>query len=113
MRSNQYKGQYKPKNKPASKAGNNRAVRDILKSIFKDYKLTDKLNETMMRTQWEAMVGKGIATYTDDIKYAKGHLQLVCKSAPMREELRFAKEKLRTRINEEMGEELVLEISIL
>lgn len=89
------------------RGSNQRTIREVIRGLFADYRLTSKYNETLIRMQWEEIVGPMVARHTEDLRLEGRVLRLRVDSAPLRQELRFMAERLAARINEEMGESLV------
>jgi hypothetical protein len=57
-------------------------------------------------------MGKTISTYTSNISVRKNVLYLTILSAPLKQELSYAKDKIKLRLNEELGEEFIREVVI-
>jgi hypothetical protein len=57
-------------------------------------------------------MGPVISKNTRDIKFKDGTLQIRIASAPLKQELEFRKKEIITRLNDEMGAELVLDVII-
>lgn len=94
------------------KKKNDLTLREALQDMLHELHLESKLTETRVKMHWEKTMGKTIATYTSDIQLRKNVLYLTILSAPLKQELSFAREKIRALLNEEMGEEVVKEVVI-
>jgi hypothetical protein len=94
------------------KKQNDLSLQDAMKSMLREYRLDNQVNETRVKMLWEKLMGKTIATYTSNISVRKNVLYLTILSAPLKQELSYAKEKIRTLINEEVGEEYIKEVVI-
>ncbi len=94
------------------KKKNDLNLQDAMKEMIQEYRLAPQLNETKVRTLWHDLMGKTISTYTSNIQVRKNVLYLTILSAPLRHELAFAKDKIRTLLNEELGEEYIKEVVI-
>jgi len=81
-------------------------------SLMDAYKLKPKLFEAQVKTAWPNLMGKTIAGYTSEVRLHKGILYLRITSAPLRNELSYAKEKIKKILNEELGEEYITEVRI-
>jgi len=92
---------------------NDQSVRDILRAVFQDYRLEDKLIEVQLQQRWPELMGPAVARYTDEIKLSKGVLRLRFSSAPMRDQFRYSTEQLRAKINEELGGEVVRQVVVV
>jgi Dna[CI] antecedent, DciA len=85
---------------------------DAMQLMLKEYRLKSQLDETKVQQLWPQLMGKTIATYTGNITVKRGVLHLQILSAPLRQELSFAKEKIRDLINAEMGTNYIKEVII-
>jgi len=61
---------------------------------------------------WEEIMGKTIARYTESIKIYGDKLYIRTSVAPLKNELIFQKEKIRTRVNERLGAAVIHEVVI-
>ncbi|MCK6694160.1 MAG: DUF721 domain-containing protein [Thermoanaerobaculia bacterium] len=94
------------------KKKNDLSLQEAMQDMLREYKLTPQLNETRVKMLWEKLMGKTISTYTSNIQVRKNVLYLTILSAPLKHELSFGKEKIKTLLNEEMGEEYIKEVVI-
>jgi Dna[CI] antecedent, DciA len=91
---------------------NDQLLGDVLAEFITENRLKSPLNESRIRGLWEQLMGKTIATYTSEIVVRKGTLYLTIISAPLRQELAFGKDKIRSVLNEHLGEDFVKEVVI-
>lgn len=82
-------------------------LRELIDKMLRSYGLGTKLDEVKLLKCWEDVVGKMIAKHTKNIYFREGTLHVEIDSAPLRQELSFAKSKLIEKLNEEMGKSLV------
>ncbi|MEJ7913557.1 MAG: DUF721 domain-containing protein, partial [Chitinophagaceae bacterium] len=61
---------------------------------------------------WEKLMGKTIARYTDRIHIINGTLFITTNVAPLKQELLYQKEKIRSRVNESFGNNDIKEVVI-
>lgn len=87
-------------------------IKDVIKEMWASYHLDNKINDTKVVACWEKLMGKGIAAHTKYLYVRKGTLFLHLDSAPLRNELFFAKEKLIKLLNNELGQEHIKEVVI-
>ena len=85
---------------------------EALQAMLREYKLKSRLDETRVQAIWAKLMGKTISTYTTNIHVNKHVLYLTIVSAPLKQELSFAKDKIIHLINEEMGEQYIKEVVI-
>ena len=62
---------------------------------------------------WEKIMGKTIARYTENLKVINRTLFITTNVAPLKQELAYQKEKIKLRVNEALGENLIDEIVII
>ncbi len=80
--------------------------------MLREYHLDGHLKERQVRVVWDRLMGKKFGTYTSEVRVRQGVLYITVLSAPLRQELSMAREKIRDLINEEMGESYVREVVI-
>ncbi len=91
---------------------NDLSIQDALKDMIQELRIGPQLNETRVKSLWEEIMGKTISTYTSNIAVRKNVLYLTILSAPLKQELSYAKDKIKLRLNEELGEEFIKEVVI-
>lgn len=91
---------------------NDLTIGEALQAMLQEYKLKARYDETRVKSLWAQLMGKTIATYTGEIYVRKNTLYLTILSAPLKQELSFAKDKIKDLINQEMGENYVKEVVI-
>lgn len=84
----------------------------MLKAVFKDYHLEEKLLEVRLKEAWPKLMGLAVSRYTDDVRLQKGLLSLRFSSAVMRDQFRYSQDQLREKVNEFFGSEVVRKINI-
>lgn len=80
--------------------------------MLQEYRLAPQLNEARVKALWEQLMGKTITTYTSNVSVRKNVLYLSILSAPLKHELSYAKEKIKSLLNDELGEEFIKEVVI-
>lgn len=80
--------------------------------MLREFRLKPQLDETRVKMLWEKLMGKTIATYTSNISVRKNVLHLTILSAPLKHELSYSKDKIKSLLNEEMGEEYIKDVVI-
>lgn len=94
------------------KKKNDLSLQDAMRDMLREYRLKPQLDENRVKALWEKLMGKTIATYTSQIAVRKNVLYLTILSAPLKHELSYAKDKIITLVNEEMGEEYIRDVVI-
>lgn len=94
------------------KKKNDISLQDAMKQMLQEFKLEPGLNETRVKLLWEKLMGKTISTYTSNISVRKNVLYLTILSAPLKHELSYGKDKIRSLLNDELGEDFIKEVVI-
>jgi len=85
-------------------------LRDLLNKMLKAYSLGNKLDEKSLIKSWEEIVRKMIAKHTTDLYYRDQKLYIKLDSAPLRQELSYAKSSIVEKLNQKAGKMMVKEI---
>ncbi len=91
---------------------NDITLKEALQDMLREMQLKSGLDETRLKSAWEKVMGKTISTYTSSITVRKNVLYLTILSAPLKQELLFARDRIKHLLNEEMGEEYVKDVVI-
>ena len=83
-----------------------------MQDMLQEFRLKPHLDETRVKMLWEELMGKTIATYTSAITVRKNVLYITILSAPLKHELSYAKDKIKSLLNAEMGEDYVKDVVI-
>lgn len=94
------------------KKKNDLSLQEAMQNMIQKYHLEPQLNETRVKMLWEKLMGKTISTYTSNIQLRKNVLYLTILSAPLKHELSFGKEKIKSLLNDEIGEEVIKDVVI-
>jgi predicted nucleic acid-binding Zn ribbon protein len=82
----------------------------LINRMLRAYGLGDKIDEIDLIKKWEELVGPMIAKHTTEIYFRQKKLFIHLDSAPLRQELSYARQKLIKKLNESAGKELVEEL---
>lgn len=85
---------------------------DAIKLYLKQSRLKGSIQALQIEDVWESVMGKTIARYTDNIKVINKTLFITTRVAPLKQELLYQKEKIKSRVNEALGEKVIEEIVI-
>ncbi|MBR5832143.1 MAG: DUF721 domain-containing protein [Bacteroidales bacterium] len=92
------------------KDSNEHTLQDLMKQMFKDCDMIDKVNEMDVIKTYRSVVGDLISKLTQDIKLSDKTLYVKLTSAALRNELSYKKQDLITRINTELNSEVITSI---
>ncbi|NNJ54854.1 MAG: DUF721 domain-containing protein [Bacteroidia bacterium] len=88
-----------------------KSFKDLVKNLFKSYRLGDKYDEIGVINSWEQIAGRMIAQKTTKIFIQNKILYLTLSSAPLKAELRYHKLVLIEKVNKFAGKELIKDIN--
>ncbi len=88
------------------------SMQDALQQFLKRSRLKSGLQAAQIEDLWENIMGKTIAKYTDKIQIINHTLFITTAIAQLKNELLFQKEKIKERVNEALGENVIREVVI-
>jgi len=83
---------------------------DAIREMLDRYKLNNKYTEAGLINSWEGVVGSMIAKHTVNLRIYNRRLFVQVDSAALRNELTYAREKIKKALNKEAGRDLIDEI---
>ena len=86
------------------------SLKDGLKNIYSEYKLEENLDLVEIRNKWNEMMGQAIANKTNSINLYNGVLRIALNSSVQKQELSFAKDKIKNHLNEALGKNIIKEV---
>lgn len=92
--------------------GNEQHMKEAIENLLQSYSLKGKVNEKRLVAAWQDLMGKKIAQHTRKIYISHNKLFLTIDSAPLKQELSFARDKIVELVNERLGENVVDEVVI-
>ena len=88
------------------------SLKDAIKLYLNQSRIKGSIQALQIDDVWEAVMGKTIARYTDNIKVINKTLFITTNVAPLKQELLYQKEKIKQRVNEALGEKAIEEVVI-
>lgn len=88
------------------------SIQDALKQFLNQSQLKGSMQSFQIEEIWESVMGKTIARYTESLKVINKTLFITTHVAPLKQELVYQKEKIKLRVNEALGENIIEEIVI-
>jgi hypothetical protein len=89
---------------------NENSVSELIEIFMNQYGLGKKYGEFKLLQSWSQMMGPMIANKTIDLKIVNDILIVQLSSAPLKNELSFAKTKIVERLNEAAGKTIIQDI---
>ncbi|WP_018622935.1 DUF721 domain-containing protein [Spirosoma luteum] len=91
----------------ATRVAGTTTLKDAIGQLLKTYQLQTRFNETYLEAFWGRMMGPAIASRTNRLYVRDRKLYIDIASAPLRNELVNAKQKLVQLVNKDMGTEVI------
>ena len=87
-------------------------IGEVIKELLKNYDITSKFNEAHVITSWDKLMGPSVTKFTVKIEVEKRILFVKLSNAALKQELSYAREKIKKMLNDEAGEEVLLDVRI-
>ncbi len=91
---------------------NDNTLGELLKTFTEDKRYKSGLTQKKIETTWEELMGQWIAKETESIRFDGNTLILRIHSAALRQELHFSKDQVREKLNEKLGEDVVIAVVV-
>ncbi|NLR58002.1 uncharacterized protein DUF721 [Chitinophaga polysaccharea] len=88
------------------------SIGDALREFMNKSRMKPRLTEVRIQENWEQIMGKTIARYTQSIQLIDGKLIVTTTVAPLKQELTYSKDKIIKLVNEMLGESIVKDVMI-
>ena len=92
-------------------AGSNEyTLKQAIEALINQYKIEERISETIVLSDWEKIVGKMISRHTKNIYIKKKVLFVELDNAALRNELSYSKTKLIEKLNATLKAEAIIDI---
>jgi hypothetical protein len=88
------------------------SLAEAIDAFIQEHKLKPQIDAVRVKNVWETLMGKIVAKHTTSVYFKSGKLYLAFDNAALKNEMYFSREKIKTLINNELGEEVVLDVFI-
>ncbi len=88
------------------------SIGEALKQFLESSRIKGGIQALQIEDAWEQIMGKTVARYTDKLQIIGDKLIITTHVAPLKHELIYQKEKIRQRVNEALGKNVIKEIVI-
>lgn len=85
---------------------------EALKQFLQGSRIKGSIQALQVEEVWEQIMGKTISRYTDSIKIIDKTLFITTSVAPLKQELVFQREKIKLRVNEALGQNVINDVVI-
>ena len=88
------------------------SIGDAIQKFLEQSRIKGPIQALQIEDMWEEIMGKTIAKYTEEIRIINDTLFITTHVGPLKQELIYQKEKIKLRVNEALGKNLIKEIII-
>jgi len=88
------------------------SIGTAIQKFLEQSRIKGSIQALQVEDVWEQIMGKTIARYTDSIKIIDKTLFISTAVGPLKQELIFQKEKIKNRVNEALGQNVIHEVVI-
>jgi predicted nucleic acid-binding Zn ribbon protein len=88
------------------------SMQDAIQQFLQQSRLKSGMQAMRIEEIWEQIMGKTIAKYTDKIQIINQTLFINTAVGPLKNELLYQKDKIIERVNEALGEKVIIEVVI-
>ena len=88
------------------------SISDAMKKFLEGSRIKGCIQALQIEDVWENIMGKTVARYTDKLQIIGDKLIITTNVAPLKNELIYQKEKIKQRVNEALGQNVVGEVII-
>lgn len=94
------------------RVSNEQTLGEVVKAMIESFRIGGKLQEASLISSWESVVGQMIAKHTVHLRIHKKVLYVEVDSAALRNELTYAREKLKKALNRKVKDNVIEEVVI-
>ncbi len=85
---------------------------DAMKKFLEGSRIKGGIQALQIEDVWEQIMGKTVARYTQKLQIFGDKLIITTDVAPLKNELIYQKEKIKNRVNEALGKNVINEVEI-
>lgn len=88
------------------------SIKEAMQEFLKGSRIKGGIQSLQIEDVWEEIMGKTIARYTDKLQIIGDKLIISTSVAPLKNELKYQKEKIKQRVNEALQQKVINEVII-
>ena len=88
------------------------SIAEAMQQFLDQSRIKGSIQALQIEDAWEQIMGKTIAKYTDKLQIFGDKLIITTSVAPLKQELIFQKEKIKLRVNEALGKQIIKEVVV-
>ena len=88
------------------------SIAEAMQEFLKGSRIKGGIQALQIEDVWEDIMGKTVARYTDKLQIIGDKLIITTHVAPLKNELKYQKEKIRHRVNEALKQKVINEVVV-
>ena len=88
------------------------SISEAMQEFLKGSRIKGGIQALQIEDVWEEIMGKTVARYTDKLQIIGDKLIITTHVAPLKNELKYQKEKIRQRVNEALKQKVINEVVV-
>jgi hypothetical protein len=88
------------------------SMRDAIQQFLEKSRIKGDIQALQIEDVWAEIMGKTVARYTDKLQIIGDRLIITTTVAPLKHELIYQKEKIKLRVNEALGKNVIKEVIV-
>ncbi len=88
------------------------SISEAMQEFLKGSRIKGGIQALQIEDVWEEIMGKTVALYTDKLQIIGDKLIITTHVAPLKNELKYQKEKIRQRVNEALKQKVINEVVV-
>ena len=88
------------------------SISEAMQQFLNSSRIKGSIQAIQIEDDWEKIMGKTIARYTDKLQIIGDKLIITTSVAPLKNELIYQKEKIKQRVNEALQQKVINEVII-
>lgn len=88
------------------------SIKEAMQEFLKGSRIKGGIQALQIEDVWEEIMGKTVARYTDKLQIIGDKLIISTSVAPLKNELKYQKEKIKQRVNEALQNKVISEVIV-
>ena len=88
------------------------SISEAMQEFLKGSRIKGGIQALQIEDVWEEIMGKTVARYTDKLQIIGDKLIITTHVAPLKNELKYQKEKIKQRVNEALKQKVINEVVV-
>jgi Dna[CI] antecedent, DciA len=89
------------------------SIGDAIKQMLNNSNWKNRYLQSRIKADWEIIMGKTVAKYTQEVKFVDGTLVIKTNVGPLKNELNIGRDLIKQRFNEHLKETVIREVIVI